>query len=147
MTECTPDRSHDALAIDVAGTIVSGGRSFDPAGGELFLAAHAADGTPIGSITAQPYPAFTRDSSLDGIAIEPSGEVAFLASVNHPFDFGNGMVPFAGMHDAVVVKLDSPTGEHDGPIVLLPRMITAPRETSADSSPAWARRSARTSTS
>jgi len=119
VTPCTADRSHDAIAIDVAGTIVSGGRSFDPASGELFLAAHAADGTPIGSITAQPYPAFTRDSSLDGIAIEPSGEVAFLASINHPFDFGNGMVPFTGMHDAVVVKLDSPTGEHDGPIVLL----------------------------
>ncbi|HEY5927412.1 MAG TPA: hypothetical protein VIV11_37265 [Kofleriaceae bacterium] len=116
-TPCVGQRSTDAIAIGVDGTIVSGGRNFDLQSGELFLAAHAADGRPLGSTSAQPYP-FERDSSLDAIAIEPTGEVAFVGSVNHPFDFGNGMLSFHGMHDAVIVKLDSPSG-HDGPVVLL----------------------------
>ncbi|HEX5059348.1 MAG TPA: hypothetical protein VFV99_08315, partial [Kofleriaceae bacterium] len=117
-SECTPLLSTDAIAIGVDGTIVTGGRNFDPTSGELFLAAHDGNGAPIGHVNAQPYPAFERDSSLDGIAIEPSGEVAFIATINHPFDFGNGMLAFSGAHDAVIVKLDSPTG-HDGPVVLL----------------------------
>jgi hypothetical protein len=117
-TPCIGDRDYGALAIDAQGKIVAGGRSYDPAHGELFLAAYDAEGNTIGSIQAQPYP-FERDSSLDGIAIEPTGEVAFIASINHPFDFGNGMVPFLGEHDVAIVKLDSPTGQHDGHVVLL----------------------------
>ena len=116
-TPCIAQRSTDAIAIGADGTIVSGGRNFDLQSGELFLAAHDPDGQLIGSKTAQPYP-FERSSSLDAIAIEPTGEVAFVGSVNHPFDFGNGMLSFQGMHDAVIVKLDSPTGQ-DGPVILL----------------------------
>jgi hypothetical protein len=117
-TRCNlPQRPIDAIAIGAQGTIVSGGRNLAPGGGELFLDAHSADGEPIGSIESPAYP-FARDSSLGAIAVAPSGEVAFIATVNHPFDFGNGMLPFEGAHDAVVVKLDSPRG-HDGPVVLL----------------------------
>jgi hypothetical protein len=117
-TACEPSsRVIDAVHVGWDGTIVSGGRNLSPEGGELFLAAHDEHGAPLGSVESPAYP-YEHDSTLDGIAIEPTGEVAFIATVNHPFDFGNGMLPFEGGHDAVIVKLDSPRG-HDGPVVLL----------------------------
>jgi hypothetical protein len=117
-TPCEPSaRVIDAVHVGAQGTIVTGGRTMSPDGGELFLAAHDEDGAPLGSIESPAYP-YAHGSSLDGIAIEPTGEVAFIATVNHRFDFGNGMLPFEGAHDAVIVKLDSPRG-HDGPVVLL----------------------------
>ncbi len=118
ISSCEPSaRVIDAVHAGAEDIIVSGGRNLAPEGGELFLSAHDADGTLLGTIESPDYP-FEHDSSLDGIQIEPSGEVAFIATVNHKFDFGNGMLAFQGAHDAVVVKLDSPRGE-DGPVVLL----------------------------
>jgi hypothetical protein len=117
-TPCEPaDRVIDAVHVGWDGIIVSGGRNLSPDGGELFLSAHDEHGAPLGHVESPDYP-YEHDSSLDGIAIEPTGEVAFIATVNHRFDFGNGMLPFAGEHDAVIVKLDSPRGQ-DGPVVLL----------------------------
>jgi hypothetical protein len=112
-----PQRSIDAIAVGAQGTIVTGGRSVNEHGSALFLAAHDAGGAPIGRVSSPVHP-YARDSSFDDIAIEPSGEVAFIASLDHPLDLGTGPLPFAGDHDAVIVKLDSPTGR-DGPVVLL----------------------------
>ena len=115
-SECEDaQRTIDAIAVGAQGRVVTGGRNLGE-GGEIFLAAHDDTGRAIGNLQSPPS-AFVRDSSFDGVAIEPSGEVVFIAGVTHPFDFGSGALPFAGGRDAVIVKLDSPTG-HDGPVVL-----------------------------
>ena len=115
-TTCTKRATVEALAVAPDGTILAGGHNLASGVGELFLAAYSAEGASIGLAESPLYP-YPADSHLAGIAVEPSGEVAYIASVNHPFDFGNGMLPFAGGHDVVIVKLESPTG-HDGPVVL-----------------------------
>ena len=108
------------VGLAVVGPAVGGqgpGRLAVAGTGALVDLGNGTTGAPLGHVESPDYP-YEHDSSLDGIAIEPTGEVAFIATVNHRFDFGNGMLPFAGEHDAVIVKLDSPRGQ-DGPVVLL----------------------------
>lgn len=108
----------DSLAVSAQGTIVIGGHHTDPtlSDGELFLDAYDEEGSSVGGARTARYGAAT-DSAIAAVAIEPTGEIVLAATASHQLDFGNGMLPYAGMHDVVVVKLDSFVGR-DGPIVL-----------------------------
>jgi hypothetical protein len=108
----------DAVAVSAGGLFVLGGHHIDAANddGELFFLAFERDGTLASSAVSIAHPE-PSDSSVDAIAVEPTGEVVFVVSATHAFDFGNGLLPHAGQHDVIVAKLDSSTGR-DGQVVL-----------------------------
>jgi hypothetical protein len=106
----------DAMTVSPSGEIVMGGHHPNPSDGELFLVAFDGDGQLIASARTLEYP-HPNESRIDAIAVEPTGEVVFVISASHAFDFGNGMLPYAGNADVMAVKLDSTTGR-DGQVVL-----------------------------
>ncbi|HEY5945563.1 MAG TPA: hypothetical protein VIV40_08725 [Kofleriaceae bacterium] len=108
----------DSLAVSSEGEIVIGGHHADAAGedGELFLIAFDNDGNLISSARSVEF-AEPSESRIGAIAVEPTGEVVFATTATHAFDFGNGLLPFAGEEDVIVAKLDSSTGR-DGQVLL-----------------------------
>jgi hypothetical protein len=108
----------DSVSVSSDGLMLFGGHHDDAAGqdGELFLIAFDLDGNVVASARTLQFPE-PSDTSVDALAMEPTGELVFVLSASHPFDLGNGALPHAGAHDVVVAKLDSTTGR-DGQVVL-----------------------------
>lgn len=113
-----PVATVDAVAVSAEGEIVLGGHHANAAGedGELFLVAFDGNGNLISSARSVEFPE-PSDSRIDAIAVEPTGEVVFVTTATHAFDFGNGLLPYAGQEDVIVAKLDSSTGR-DGQVLL-----------------------------